>query len=1158
MKQFQRRTQLSVQILLALAAMLLLATANPAAAADPPGSADPFASSPLLLLDEEMVILSQNDSNPNDIISDVFLPRILSDDKGNRKEWADLNDKRTSWTKLPPLAGGKIGDAAVLLRDSTNKQFLAQIWNDLSVSLVPVNHEGYGDGRPLRRLPGGGGGVVAAAGDLNGDRATELVIGYRRADGKAGIAALRVEGEDSPLLFDGADLPLVHEKSGLRIATGDVNGEGRAHIAAIYVSEAGKYIVALFGAELAADGKLQTLRLLGSHTLDVTNREVSIFAGTEWFDIAFADWEGNGKAKLFCVVRSSFRAEEARTTRLLSVEIKGGKALFATETRLSRNFRGRMHDGNPDPVRAAAGDVSGNGKDDLLFTVSPADYMYATALVGIYRRDDGTPGFTEERGFEYGYGGRGVRLKTGSFTGAFHPSSSGKNRIQAVLTLGNTIFLVAREGGALVQRSSVNHPSGALRGSHILVGDLDGDSMLLGTPTHIVMEDNVTPLIFLNEPPKHIDPNAEGKVINSTRDDKLYIQYSESEEKSKETTNTLEVENNIGGSLSSEVNVALKLGVGKVSVGVKATYERSSQEKRSDIAKEFSSKTASLAGRTERDDFVLFRSHRIDIWRYPVLGWMSEVEGRTEKAPTFYQIVIPDSRAESQALHLMTGMNVDWYHPVHMNGSLLSYPSGMGQIGDLKEEDLLTGLVTLDVGGGNPASRGIDWKSESSRESLKSVSNKMGGDVEMQISAKSSYLFVKAQMKIKGTFHRDTRTTTTGVSKTSVKKQNAFAVEVPGISSALRYAMTPLMYRTENGVLKTPHTVGNIAGKTAWENLYGGKPDPALNLPRIWQYTNKGWEWKGDDAANPDARKIRGIFFRNEENADLGKFLPLGDMITIAVRVHNFSLVDCPPVEVRFEAVRYNPEGRPVTIGTVRTPPISRWGAPKANWEWAILKWNTAGMEEGNYKIRAIVNSDRRAVAELPLRAHGERYDNNHGWYDIRLAKDPNKVAAELGLSDEELNLNLVALSLELANTPADGKAFEVGEPVLLRGTVKNEGVLTKGNISLFFYDGDPEKGGTSFANRILSGIGTGGQYSFVAAYTFDTPGPRTVYMRVVPNEKDAPGDNTASVAVPVQGGEPGGGCAAGSAGAWSALLLAGLAPLALRKKERSERWYDE
>ncbi|HRV99171.1 MAG TPA: hypothetical protein P5201_11295, partial [Aminobacteriaceae bacterium] len=136
--------------------------------------------------------------------------------------------------------------------------------------------------------------------------------------------------------------------------------------------------------------------------------------------------------------------------------------------------------------------------------------------------------------------------------------------------------------------------------------------------------------------------------------------------------------------------------------------------------------------------------------------------------------------------------------------------------------------------------------------------------------------------------------------------------------------------------------------------------------------------------------------------------------------------------------------------------------------------------------------------------------------------------------------------------TPADGKAFALGEVALLRGTVRNEGVLPVGNISLFFYDGNPDGGGKPIANRIVSGIVPGGEYSVVLTHSFDTPGPRSVFMRVVPKVGDPPEDNTVSVAVTVQGGDSGGGgCAVGTAGAWSALLLIGLAPLAFGRKER-------
>lgn len=1145
MKLSKRYGTWSAWARLALVLAFIATFTGPSLAADPPGNTDPFAAAPLLLLDQEMVILSQNKNDDNDVISDVFLPNIVSDDNGNRVEWSDLKDKRVSWSKKPQLLEGKIGDAAVLLRDSANGQFLAQVWNDLTFSLAPIDSvNGYGTELSRHKLSGDGTGAVAVAGDIDGNRATELVFGYRRSDGRPCIVALAVESGD-PVVFDGTGLPEVSDKSGLRITTGDLDHDGKSEIGAMYVSADGKYVVALFNAQVDSEGKIKALNILGSYYLDVTPSKG--LYGSSLFDIALPDWDGNEKAKVFCVFRPSISPNKARETRLMNVEIKDGKAVFSVDTKFSRDFAGRLWDGNPDPVRAIAGDMGGTGKDEILFTVNPTSPSQAV-LVGVYHKDDGSPGFSGASEFDRSHGGDEVHLKIGSFTGSMCPSASGKNRAQAVLTLGNTIYLVTLQSGSISQKSMVEYPSGALRHSQILVGDLDKDSMLLGYPTHIVLEDNVTPILFLDEPPKHIDPDSSGKVVNYTRQDDLYVQYSESEEKSKETTNTLTVANNIGGSISSKTKVGINLGVAKVGVSVKATYERSTKEKQQDIAKEFSSMTASLAGKTERDDFVLYRSHRIDIWRYPVLGWMSEVEGLSEKKPTYYQMVIPDSRAESQAIHFMAGRNVDWYHPVHMNGSVLSYPSYMAQIEDLKDKDLLSSLVVLDVGGGNSSRRSIEWKSQSSKDSLKAVSNKMGGDVAVQVTAKAKYLAVKAETTIKGTFHKDKRTDTTETSKTSVSKKNAFDVRVPSISSPLGYSVTPMMYRTEGGILKTVHTVGNIAGKTAWEGLYSGKPDPSLNLPRMWQYEEKGWKWEDTSSSNPDARKIRGIFFRNDKGADLGKFLTLGDTVTIALRVHNLSLVDCPPVEVSFEAVRYNPDGKPISIGTVRTPAISRWGdKEKANWDWATIQWNTSGMEAGNYKIRVSVNSGKDSVKELPLRGYKQSYDNNQGWYDVCLAKDPNKEIEEMGIPEEDINQNLTALHLKLDNSPSNGAFFEPGEIVVFRGGVKNEGVISKGNISLFLYDGDPAKGGSAFANPIISGIQPGEDYSLVIAHAFDASVPSRIYMKIIPNEGDSPEDNMVNVVIPVENSS--GGCSTGSFGSLGILFIVGILPLMVRRR---------
>ncbi len=1157
------------------AILMLLVTSffSTAAGADISTDVDnPFASYPSLLLDEEMLLITQHGTGS---AADAFLPNSANFDNG---DWKNLSDRHPSWTSRPRTYNDRIGDDMIIVRNNQNKAFLAQAWAEpssaaaanpyIAVSITPVDQNGLkSEAASFSRPVGDGNGVALAAADFTGDGATELIAGYRGSGGSPGFLIAYASDDPEPVYQDISGVPNVHQSSGLRIAAGDVNGDGRTEVAALYVSTDGKLTAALF----SVDEQLR-ISALGSTSLD-TGPTNSRYYSTDNFDIAFADWNGTGNAMLLCGTYKD--SDWSVQLRLLNVDL--ASMTFTTDLSQKISRSGEVEIAR---VRMKGADIDGDGIDELIAAFAHGMNIFVPPGVHLqvfYR----TPYQEPPSGYASAYypityanlsDGKDFDLKTGSFTGKLYPSSATRTTSQPVVALRSSkntrlmLFTMARSGDT----ASIHNPStldlGTSDAHHLVTGDLDADSMLLGTPTHITLANHVTPLLFLNEPPKHIDPDASGTVTNYSRFSEMFIQYAQSETESSETTNTLDVDSNLGGSLSVEAETGTNLEVVSASDKEKLTISASVGKKYDDIKKNFTSQSTSLTGQTNRDDFVLYRCHTIDIWRYPILGWQRVPVGGTSPGQTFYQVVIPRGNAEDEAVHLIAGRNVDWYHPFHMNGNVLSYPSAGAQIPGFSDSNLLSGLVTLDVGGGNSAKRTIEWSSSTSEESVKSLTVSMGLDFEAQFSAGITGKVLNESEKVTLDVHMDRRSTSSSASKTSVTKDNAFDVEVPSISSVLGYSITPLMYKTDGGVLKTPHLVGGISDQIPWTALYGSAPDPALNLPMIWMFQSvnhptedETWEWVDDETQNPYARKIRGIFFRDADGMDLGTALPLGDTATIAVRVHNFSLVNCPPTTVRLEAATYDPAanttGTPFLLGTVQTPLIFKWGATSPNWEEITLDWDTSSLSKGNYRVFVTLNPDD-AVSELPGRALDETFDNNQGWYDIFVyMKDSSTSTTAIQaiskgnsiISDGEF-LNLRANSLTFS--PHENNAFfEVNEPVTFLANIVNESSRAIRAISVFFFEGDPAAGGNAFAERKIPGILPGESYNLVLRHAFITPGMREVSIRIHPKPGETSlDDNTARILVPVRReGESSGGCSTGGGISPVLLLLAGLIPLLKR-----------
>ena len=141
---------------------------------------------------------------------------------------------------MDPAAAKSQGLIRMIGRE-VDEAFLAQVWNAISstgltMSLAPVDQNGYK--AEIMRINSRWGFFsinyfVAAAGDLNGDRATELVLVSTGDSNGPIFFTASVAGFDNPVgseFSNACEVPRIHWRSGFRIATGDADGNGRDEI----------------------------------------------------------------------------------------------------------------------------------------------------------------------------------------------------------------------------------------------------------------------------------------------------------------------------------------------------------------------------------------------------------------------------------------------------------------------------------------------------------------------------------------------------------------------------------------------------------------------------------------------------------------------------------------------------------------------------------------------------------------------------------------------------------------------------------------------------------------------------------------------------------------------------------------------------------------
>lgn len=567
--------------------------------------------------------------------------------------------------------------------------------------------------------------------------------------------------------------------------------------------------------------------------------------------------------------------------------------------------------------------------------------------------------------------------------------------------------------------------------------DLQGKTFYLGGGVHMTVFGAARTDTILEEPPKHLYWDEETRqVVNLTRHDNNNVHLYSGNTSSFSTSSTDEASRNTGGSIAASVGGAVGvggswlLGSANASASVDATLRGSYDydEHKSDYNSGYSTRQISSASSTDHDDFLSGEMQTFDVRRYRVYGVPQQ--GPTN---TYYELVLPGPEE-----HFANGgLNYDWYQPVHENGNILSHPSALGpapnfytpaDLGTFTLPDgtqLTEPLVPATVASfdGTGVSSQLSFSTEVTTGKSFTYSHELAESADVKVSYTSSAEFAgfTSEFRACGSveFHNSNSWGGSSSSNETSKTETAITLNRAAGNPSYAYPFFPVVYLTQDGTLKMESAVPNPGQKSSNSNnyqtyatLYGGKQDPALNLP--WRFDSYiitpeqvGWL--------PNLRTIRkqmrGLFFRKpdvDEVTGTYDFLSLnpapGDVVRVEARIYNYSTnITAYDIPVQFEAIPYDsgynseicanpinakagttaglvcPSSARTVIGQITIPALSplQWTcldgtddpnithcASPAYIDWDTTQFGTPYPGTAEYRIYVVLNADGSAGAE--------------------------------------------------------------------------------------------------------------------------------------------------------------------------------------------------
>lgn len=706
---------------------------------------------------------------------------------------------------------------------------------------------------------------------------------------------------------------------------------------------------------------------------------------------------------------------------------------------------------------------------------------------------------------------------------------------------------------------------------------LAGDSMYLGAPLYMILEGALTFDYILQEPPKHVWWDAAHNAVQNISGKDLF-RLGTKDSKAIGVTDTYKdnFDSSWGVSVSPSVTIS-RGAIGNIkppnveatlseTLGYDYTYHDATYDKNTET------RTVTIEADAVRDDALKYRIQDINVWRYYVYGANFE-DLDNNPMVGFFDITGPTTVSDPGPT---SGMAVlDIYQPVHENNNILSYPpptasdkydppdmgsfnvlctdpdcfEPVNEAGCECQEDPETGNLVQTIygplvndgrrwtwGGISGTQELVDNRSETYGKE-RSTSKKMTASEDVKGTFRCRIPFTKTNLS--GTLdiaaHESWNWSDNSTMETTTSELKSISLTIPTGDVQNGYYFYPTFYIAKDGTMRVSFAVNPMTDNSElfWKGLYGGHPDPALNLPNRFKAWIDAGVTKWDPYLGDERKLIRGFFVRHSEADEVtGEYTEYsgppsaGDVVRLECRVYNYSTgQNVTNLKVRFEYVEIDQAsgeeiGTRETIDDTVIPFLGPRGMDTAAVNWLIPEFSDN--ESKDYKIYVVLDPDNAIPNEkYETESAATRtycpagYDcmdpgqNNEGWRKMTaLASLPGDPLSGHPAADVHLkNDALAAINPrgELVTTTV--QAYE-RQPLKIRVRIDtdNEGA---DSAHLLLFDGDPHDG-KLIANRLSYTGDPDGNYVWIEWVPTEL-GLHRLYAKVVESTLDTNWGNNIS-----------------------------------------------